>query len=438
MLRAINYRLINREVHMNYKNIAIEILRTLKEDVSTKRFKEKYFEDKKTFTRNRKISLHFLITFLMKKSLKSYDLKLNDFSEKFEITDEKLPSKQAVSKARIKLGWNIFEDFFRLSVATFFKNNTWEKNWKGYQIYAIDGSDCEVPTTTETLKFFGNMASKKAKESAGATFSTITDVLNGIILDTTIQPYKSPEREMAISHCEKIKEYIQCNKTIILCDRGYPSYDLLGYLYDNNLKFVMRVKEQFTNMRTPGQQDGEVYRKCGKKMRTLRTIELKLTDETTEYLITNLAIEEMRAESFKELYFLRWGVESKYQEIKNRIMLEEFSGSKVISIKQDYYISMFLSNISALLKNEVDIELANAAEKTKKTREYQANRSYITGCLNNLLEVILMRKVDIQKKIEHLIYQSKKKRSLIRPNRKNERNKILNRRKHHINYKPCI
>lgn len=107
---------------------------------------------------------------------------------------------------------------------------------------------------------------------------------------------------------------------------------------------------------------------------------IKLSNEVTEYLITNLRKEEMPAERFKELYFLRWGAESKYQ----------------------------------------------------------ANRSYITECINNLLEIIILKKVNIQKEIEDLIKRSKKKRSLIRPNRKNERNKNLNRQKHDINYKPCI
>lgn len=90
------------------------------------------------------------------------------------------------------------------------------------QVYAIDGSDCEVPTTPETIEFFENIASKKGKDSAGATFSTMTDVISGIMLDATIQLYKTSEREMAIGHCEKIKEYIQRDKMIILCDRGYP------------------------------------------------------------------------------------------------------------------------------------------------------------------------------------------------------------------------
>lgn len=438
MLPAINYKLINREVHMNYKETAIEILTTLKDEIPTKKFKEKYFKNKNVFSRNRKFPLHLLICFLIKKSLKSYDLKLNDFREKFDIPEELIPSKQAVSKARIKLGWNIFEDIFQLSAAVFLKKNTLKNNWKGFQIYAIDGSDCEIPTTPETLKFFGNIASKKGKDSAGATSSTMTDVINGIVIDATIQPYKTSEREMAIGHCEKIKEYLNRDKSIIICDRGYPSYDFLGYMYDNHFKFVMRVKEQFTNMRTLGQQDGEVYLKCRKKMRTLRTIKVKLSDETTEYLITNLAKEEMTVENFKELYFLRWGIESKYQEIKNRIMLEEFSGSKVISIKQDYFISMFLSNISALLKNATDREIVNNSEEKERTKKYQANRSYITGCINNLLEIIMIRKVNIQMEIEQLIHRGKKKRSLIRPNRKNERNKNLNRRKHYINYKPCI
>lgn len=43
-----------------------------------------------------------------------------------------------------------------------------------------------------------------------------------------------------------------------------------------------------------------------------------------------------------------------------------------------------------------------------------------------------------QMEIEQLIYQSKKKRSLIRPDRKNERNKNLNRGENQKKYATAI
>lgn len=57
---------------------------------------------------------------------------------------------------------------------------------------------------------------------------------------------------------------------------------------------------------------------------TLRSVHLLLEDESTEYLVTNLMPEQMPSEKFSELYRLRWEVESKYRELKNRFEIECF------------------------------------------------------------------------------------------------------------------
>ena len=70
----------------------------------------------------------------------------------------------------------------------------------------------------------------------------------------------------------------------------------------------------------------------------------------TETLVTNIYDNTITPSKFKELYFLRWGVESKYKELKNSLKIEEFSGTKPIAIEQDFYASIYLSMVGALLK----------------------------------------------------------------------------------------
>lgn len=422
---------------MKHSEIAQLIIGKIKSDIYSKKI-QKEFMGEKLFSRKRKLSFPDMIAFVMNKNLKSYDLKLDEFFQKYMQTSCEIPSKQAVSKARIKLGYEIFERFFRMSSEIFLENNEKKKHWNGYQIYAIDGSDIEIPTTNENMEQFGIISSKKNIQRAGATASTMVDVLNGIILDAKLKKYKYSERTLALEHCKSIEKYITKTKTIIIFDRGYPSYDLLGYLFNKNIKFVMRVKETNTRMCNPDKKDSFKTAKCRNKMRTLRTITLNLNNDTKEYLITNLSSDEVEWSSFKELYFMRWGIESKYQELKNRMYMEEFSGSKSICVYQDFFVCMILSNLATMIKNTVDDEIDNAKGSLKTENKYQANRSYITGCLNYIIPGILMNIKDIGKEVTRIITQAKAKRSLIRPNRNNERNKNLNRRKHHMNYKPCI
>ena len=55
-------------------------------------------------------------------------------------------------------------------------------------------------------------------------------------------------------------------------------------------------------------------------------------------LVTNLMDEEaFPAQVFKELYYLRWGVEECYKRLKQWVEIENFSGKSALSVKQDYY-----------------------------------------------------------------------------------------------------
>ena len=47
-----------------------------------------------------------------------------------------------------------------------------------------------------------------------------------------------------------------------------------------------------------------------------------MEDGSTEYLVTNLMPEQIAKENFPDLYQFRWGVESKYRELKNRLEIE--------------------------------------------------------------------------------------------------------------------
>ncbi|MCR0487373.1 transposase, partial [[Clostridium] innocuum] len=54
--------------------------------------------------------------------------------------------------------------------------------------------------------------------------------------------------------------------------------------------------------------------------------------DIVEYLISNLPMNEYSIDDLKELYHLRWTIETSYNRLKNRIKLEEFSGFKEILI----------------------------------------------------------------------------------------------------------
>jgi len=64
-----------------------------------------------------------------------------------------------------------------------------------------------------------------------------------------------------------------------------------------------------------------------------------------EILATNLSYEEASDENLAELYCLRWGIESKYKQLKCLLALEAFTGKSKLVVRQDFFATVYLCNI---------------------------------------------------------------------------------------------
>lgn len=212
----------------------------------------------------------------------------------------------------------------------------------------------QVPDTHECGKYFGLSKNQNKTQTAVATASAIYDVLNDIVIDATITKFKTSGRRLAMQHIEQINNQKLFNNSIIISDRGYPPYDMFNYLNEKNLFFLMRTSSSFKTVQNVDSDDCILEYKVRGNIQKLRVIKIKLSDNITETLVTNMLDETIVYDKFKELYFLRWGIECKYKELKSSIKIEEFSGTKPISIEQDFYASIYLSMIGALIKNESD------------------------------------------------------------------------------------
>ena len=63
--------------------------------------------------------------------------------------------------------------------------------------------------------------------------------------------------------------------------------------------------------------------------------------------------------------------------MKSNIQIEKFSGTKPICIEQDFYVSIYLSMIVALIKDEADATIADEIKDKNLKSTYQANRNSI-------------------------------------------------------------
>ena len=87
-----------------------------------------------------------------------------------------------------------------------------------------------------------------------------------------------------------------------------------------------------------------------------RLVLITLKNGKQEALITTLE-EDFTKEELQDLYALRWGIETQYNDLKNKFQLENFSGIDNICILQDFYATMFLSNILAYIESDCSEEV---------------------------------------------------------------------------------
>ncbi|WP_257788399.1 transposase [Clostridium saccharobutylicum] len=225
---------------------------------------------------------------------------------------------------------------------------------------------------------------------------------------------------------------------MVIFDRGYPSYDMFDYLNDRNLFFLMRISSSFKIIQSISSEDCIFEYKSKGELKKVRVIKIKLSADTTEILVTNIFDEIITPNQFKELYFLRWGVECKYKELKSSIEIEEFSGTKPIAIEQDFYASIYISMVAALIKKDADAAIANKNKDKNLKSEYQANRNFILCDVLKKIIVMMVKPISGKRILEHILEKAKKIRSQIRPNRNCERKNKHPRKKHHSQRKSCI
>lgn len=249
--------------------------------------------------------------------------------------------------------------------------------------------------------------------------SVFYDALNHMVIDSTIKPNNTSEKQCASEHLK----YADKNDLIIY-DRGYPAFWLYALHIQHKLTFCMRaktnqcliVKEFVTSNKkesivtyTPNKTS---IKTCEEKGLPTTPIKLRLVRVDlpggVEVLITNLMdSDKYNAGLFKSLYHLRWGIEENYKRLKQWVEIENFSGKSALSVQQDFYAKIVASNLTALM--------AMAAQKiiTTKTKDlklkYQINFAQaISKMKHKIVCLILHARSDIKLLIEQTIrYVSK-------------------------------
>lgn len=110
---------------------------------------------------------------------------------------------------------------------------------------------------------------------------------------------------MAKQHINSINNMKLLSNSIVIFDRGYPSYDMFNFLEEKGLFFLMRVSSSYKIAESISSKDSILNYKFGKYSKDVRVIKVELPDGTVEVLLTNIFDKTITNTLFKELYFLR-------------------------------------------------------------------------------------------------------------------------------------
>jgi hypothetical protein len=283
-------------------------------------------------------------------------------------------SKQAFCKSRKNIRYEAIEELFTNTVDNFYNTCEYE-TYKGYRLCAIDGICYNLPNNGILKAIYGGPEQKDHYiPQVQAQGSCLYDVLNGIVIDAKFKPYKTSERDLADQHLSRLFK-IKTEKELVIMDRGYPSRELIDDFNDKGIYFIMRTnKENFISVirgvESPDSIVTDVYKR---KETDLRLINIVLDNGSPETLLTNVFDPGFSVSDFKELYHLRWNIETKYNDIKGKLEIENFTGTSELVLLQDFYATMFMTNIVGFGLLDANNELKRSGKKQKRKHEHKVN-----------------------------------------------------------------
>ena len=280
---------------MKAKEIIALIIMLIKDELESADTVDK-FRIGNSFTRNRKLDFKTLALFLLFKGKKALTPTMADFKDLFSdclgITGH--ITKQAVSKARKNISPDLFRYFLNLCVNTFLdaspEVSTMEKM---FHIFAIDGTDIQMPQRIQALNAFSYHKDRKGYPFAMGKGSLLYSVTHDLIIDFQLQKYKFSERSLAKEHIKTLSQVPFTRQPLIIMDRGYFSKELCKLMDEHGIKYIFRVKKnllEVQKMIKRGSHDQIFpYKRNDKYHLTVRVIRLNLGNQAgEEYLLTNI------------------------------------------------------------------------------------------------------------------------------------------------------
>jgi hypothetical protein len=341
------------------------------------------------------LTFRTLAVLMLTKGTKSLQLRMNTFLPKLDKSQTTV-DKSAYSRARHKLKYTAFIELNHTAVvATMYETPDYQ-TWQGRRVLAVDGSKLQLPDSPATRRVFGTW-SYRAQHKGGITGtctmalgSVLYDVLNHVAVDARLERCDAYEVDLAKQHLRHTSSH-----DLVIYDRGYCSFRMMALATVAKGDFLIRCRSRRSfriaeeMLAGKGPDDVTVVVKPSKNTRvqvrneglptelTVRFVRVTLYNGEYEVLATSLFDQKhYPVTCFKELYYLRWGIETFYGTLKTRLHLENFTGLSPEAIRQDFFATIFLTGVEAILTLDAEATLtkqtAGLPKKVNKAVSFNA------------------------------------------------------------------
>lgn len=390
--------------------------------------KEEFLDNSATaFSRVQKISFRDTILFPIIAGSESTSIELLDF-----FPEEHLPSQPAMNYRRSQVKVEAFQKLFENFTSKIPQNET----FLGMRVIACDGSRINTPYNPKDPDSFVHSIEDR-KGFNQYHLNMCYDVLNNLFLDSVIQSYHSMDEQLAF--CEMIDRFSKDSDipVIFVIDRGYSSYNVIQHAYNSENYFVIRLTsnmaenifcdcKEFWSEDTFDIEDdihaGRVRTQENIALRNyhyirpehsydhipagsretdqfhVRLVKFELSSGNSEYLLTNLPRSEFSLSDLKELYHLRWEIETSFRHLKYASELIHIHSLKPEFIFQEIYAKLICYNFGAAVLNSVNKPV------TKKKHIYKVEKTYLIkvcirflkGKIKDLESLVVKRMVPVR------------------------------------------
>ena len=336
---------------------------------------------KNVFVRVRKMSVHDIMSSIMARKGLTAAMEIRNYSR--ESGKDEI-SKQAWLKARRNLNPEVFRYVNDEYMKSFYESEDEVKLWHGYLVLAIDGSKAEIPNSEENRKTYGTQGNIYCEGPARALISGLFDVLNDFFLDLQICNVSVNELAAAKENINAIERIGLKQKVLIIFDRGYPSLELLNYLGEREIDYIVRIPSTFcknerkqtesndavvkilntkTKLKKLKAKNEDLYEKIRDNEFTATRLIRDKTPTGDEFAILTSLPDDIKSEEIISAYFLRWKIEEAYGSLKNKMKFESVTGNASIYVEQDFLAQVYVYNIMEDLSHAAEEKIQKEPDK---------------------------------------------------------------------------